>query len=33
MTPEKILYEAEVKATGGRDGRASSTDEIGRAHV
>ena len=26
MTPEKILYEAEVKATGGRDGRASSTD-------
>lgn len=26
MIPEKILYEAEVKATGGRDGHAESTD-------
>ncbi len=26
MRPEKILYEAEVTATGGRDGKASSTD-------
>lgn len=26
MTPEKILYEAEVKATGGRDGKAESAD-------
>ena len=26
MTPEKILYRAEVSATGGRDGRAASTD-------
>ncbi len=26
MTPEKILYEAEATATGGRDGRAESSD-------
>ena len=26
MTPDKILYRAEVSATGGRDGRAASTD-------
>lgn len=26
MTPEKILYETEVTATGGRDGKAASTD-------
>jgi Ohr subfamily peroxiredoxin len=26
MKPDKILYEAEVKATGGREGRAESTD-------
>lgn len=26
MTPEKILYEAEVTATGGRDGKAASSD-------
>src|ERR1043165_1093834 len=28
MRPEKILYEAEVIATGGRDGKASSTDGL-----
>jgi lipoyl-dependent peroxiredoxin len=28
MRPEKILYEAEVTATGGRDGKASSTDGL-----
>ncbi|MHC2665494.1 Ohr subfamily peroxiredoxin [Bradyrhizobium diazoefficiens] len=27
MTPEKILYETEVTATGGRDGKAASTDD------
>ncbi|RZN10005.1 organic hydroperoxide resistance protein [Bradyrhizobium genosp. SA-3] len=26
MTPEKILYETEVTATGGRDGKAASSD-------
>src|SRR5882762_7565406 len=28
MKPEKILYEAEVTATGGRDGKASSSDGL-----
>lgn len=28
MTPEKILYETEVTATGGRDGKAASTDGL-----
>ena len=28
LRPEKILYEAEVTATGGRDGKASSTDGL-----
>jgi osmotically inducible protein OsmC len=28
MTPEKILYETEVTATGGRDGNAASTDGL-----
>src|SRR3954453_23522315 len=28
MRPEKILYKAEVTATGGRDGKASSTDGL-----
>jgi Ohr subfamily peroxiredoxin len=28
MTPEKILYETEVMATGGRDGKAASTDGL-----
>ena len=28
MKPEKILYEAEVTATGGRDGKASSADGL-----
>ena len=28
MTPEKILYEAEVTATGGRDGKAASSDGL-----
>ena len=27
MTIEKILYQAEARATGGRDGRAVSSDE------
>lgn len=28
MTPEKILYETEVTATGGRDGKAASADGL-----
>jgi lipoyl-dependent peroxiredoxin len=28
MKPEKILYETEVTATGGRDGKAASTDGL-----
>lgn len=28
MTPEKILYETEVTATGGRDGKAASVDGL-----
>jgi lipoyl-dependent peroxiredoxin len=28
MTPEKILYETEVTATGGRDGKATSDDGL-----
>ena len=28
MTPEKILYETEVTATGGRDGKAASIDGL-----
>ena len=28
MTPEKILYETEVTATGGRDGKAASMDGL-----
>jgi lipoyl-dependent peroxiredoxin len=28
MRPDKILYEAEVTATGGRDGKAASTDGL-----
>jgi len=28
MTPEKILYETEVTATGGRDGKATSADGL-----
>ena len=28
MRPGKILYEAEVTATGGRDGKAASTDGL-----
>ena len=28
MTPEKILYETEVTATGGRDGKATSADSL-----
>ncbi|MEJ0086451.1 MAG: organic hydroperoxide resistance protein [Pseudomonadota bacterium] len=28
MSPEKILYTAQAKATGGRDGRAVSSDQV-----
>jgi osmotically inducible protein OsmC len=28
MTPEKVLYETEVTATGGRDGKAASADGL-----
>ena len=28
MTPEKILYETEVTAIGGRDGKATSVDGL-----